>query len=223
MCYTVGAEWIFIDEWMNEWILKHKEGSPWPWNWSPHSDIWCLYSNIKISFLHKSVMYPESVQLWCKLFLDVKCIKPFPSVVSLVGISWLHCSLLILCWWGWPWGKSRCFCDWAGVRKGLYSRTLLWGGTQTLLSPDLGSWPLATPPSQQPLLTRWDFLALSHRFLSAGQGTEEGKEMKWEEEKWQQESMRRRETQDSEERREKKEEMRLNMGRRSIVFAAKCL
>lgn len=140
-----------------------------------HSDFWCLYSNIKISFLHKSVMYPESVQLWCKLFLDDNCIKLFPSVVSLVGISWPHCFLLILCWWGWTWDRSRCFCGWAGVRKGFYSRTQQGceegPRLSSLLTLAAGPWPHHLPRSLSSLLCPTGFCQLV-RALRGGRNEE---------------------------------------------------
>lgn len=172
-------------------------------------------------------MYPESVQLWCKLFLDVKCIKPFPSVVSLVGISLLHCFLLILCWWGWTWDRSRCFCDWAGVRKGFYRR--MHQGCEeeprlsSLLTLATGPWPHHLRSS----LSSWHDGTSSlcpEGFCQLGRALRRGK--KWGKKRKsdiKKVSTKRRKTQDSEEGREKKEEMRLNMGRRLIVFAAKCL
>ena len=165
---------------MNKLFGKHNESSPWLWYSSSHSDSLRLYSNMKSSFLCKSSKCPESVQLWCKIFLDAKYMKPFPSVVSLAGTSGSHCCFA----WFFA-GQAQRFL-WLGWRThwrvgegpSLGSSRALWRETRPL-SPDLGSQPLAAAPSQQPLLLiREEFLALSSGFPQAEWGTEVRKERK---------------------------------------------
>lgn len=211
-------------------IWEKKKSSSWTWNLSPDSDVLCLCSNIKISFLHNSIVYPENVQLWCKIFLDVKCTKPFPLVVSLTEITWSHCCL------------SWFFADEDGhgagpevsltglkSEKALYSRKCLLyflhevqerGGETQRLSPRLISqlapgdrtFSAAPPP---------DTLGIPH-FYKLGGAVRWGQNWK---EKRKSESkkvnMRRGETRDSKKR--EKRESGAGYGRGEVIFAAQCL